>query len=265
MQGGDVAVAAPIDLADAAHGKRVEVAYDATVPVRRPAAATAPSRARRSSRARPATAPARSSRSPAPASASSCAPRSATAAAATAASPRRPCETCDGRGHAGAPAEGRGRRPGRDRRRPADPPHRPRPRRRARRPQRRPLRGRARARGRALPARRRGPDHGRRRRGAAGRARHHDRGARRSTAPVPVEVPAGTQPGETDPAARPRHAAAAAAGAPATCGSSSTSRSRAGSRAEQRDLLERLAGTITEENLRSDEGMFAKLKRALAG
>ena len=34
---------------------------------------------------------------------------------------------------------------------------------------------------------------------------------------------------------------------------------------EQRDLLERLAGTITDDNLRSDEGMFAKLKRALAG
>jgi molecular chaperone DnaJ len=35
--------------------------------------------------------------------------------------------------------------------------------------------------------------------------------------------------------------------------------------AEQRDLLQQLAGTLTEENLRSDEGMFAKLKRALAG
>ena len=34
---------------------------------------------------------------------------------------------------------------------------------------------------------------------------------------------------------------------------------------EQRDLLEKLAGTITEDNLRSDEGMFAKIKRALAG
>src|SRR3954465_20466 len=31
MQGGDIAVAAPIDLADAAHGTHVEVAYDATV------------------------------------------------------------------------------------------------------------------------------------------------------------------------------------------------------------------------------------------
>jgi molecular chaperone DnaJ len=32
--------------------------------------------------------------------------------------------------------------------------------------------------------------------------------------------------------------------------------------AEQRDLLERLAGTLSEENLRSDEGVFSKLKRA---
>jgi molecular chaperone DnaJ len=32
---------------------------------------------------------------------------------------------------------------------------------------------------------------------------------------------------------------------------------------EQRDLLEQLRETITEENLRSDESMFAKLKRAL--
>ena len=34
---------------------------------------------------------------------------------------------------------------------------------------------------------------------------------------------------------------------------------------EQRDLLERLAGTLTDDNVRSDEGMIAKLKRALAG
>ena len=45
---------------------------------------------------------------------------------------------------------------------------------------------------------------------------------------VPLEVPAGTQPGETIMLARPRHAAAAAAAAPATCASSSTSPSRAG-------------------------------------
>ncbi len=34
---------------------------------------------------------------------------------------------------------------------------------------------------------------------------------------------------------------------------------------EQRDLLERLAGTLTDENLRSDEGVFSKLKRAFGG
>jgi molecular chaperone DnaJ len=33
--------------------------------------------------------------------------------------------------------------------------------------------------------------------------------------------------------------------------------------AEQRELLERLGGTLTEENLRSDEGVFAKLRRVL--
>jgi molecular chaperone DnaJ len=34
---------------------------------------------------------------------------------------------------------------------------------------------------------------------------------------------------------------------------------------EQRQLLEQLSETITEENLRSDEGVFSKLKRALGG
>jgi molecular chaperone DnaJ len=32
---------------------------------------------------------------------------------------------------------------------------------------------------------------------------------------------------------------------------------------EQRRLVEQLAGTMTDENLRSDESVFAKLKRAL--
>ena len=35
--------------------------------------------------------------------------------------------------------------------------------------------------------------------------------------------------------------------------------------AAQQDLLEQLAGTLTDDNVRSDEGMFAKIKRALAG
>jgi len=34
---------------------------------------------------------------------------------------------------------------------------------------------------------------------------------------------------------------------------------------EQREMLERFAGTLDEDNLRSDEGVFAKLKRALRG
>ena len=32
---------------------------------------------------------------------------------------------------------------------------------------------------------------------------------------------------------------------------------------EQRELLEQLKETLTEENLRSDESIFAKLRRAL--
>ena len=32
---------------------------------------------------------------------------------------------------------------------------------------------------------------------------------------------------------------------------------------EQRELLGRLKDTLTEENLRSDEGVFAKLRRVL--
>jgi molecular chaperone DnaJ len=81
---------------------------------------------------------------------------------------------------------------------------------------------------------------------------------------VPVEVPAGTQPGETI-LLRGR-------------GMPPLGRGRTGDlrvvvnvaiprrlTAEQRDLLEKLADTITEDNLKSDEGMFAKIKRALAG
>jgi molecular chaperone DnaJ len=33
--------------------------------------------------------------------------------------------------------------------------------------------------------------------------------------------------------------------------------------AAQRDLLEQLSETLTEENLRSDESIFSKLRRAL--
>jgi molecular chaperone DnaJ len=81
---------------------------------------------------------------------------------------------------------------------------------------------------------------------------------------VPVEVPAGIQPGETI-VLRGR-------------GMPPLGRGRTGDlrvvvnvaiprrlTAEQRDLLEQLAGTLTDDNLKSDEGMFAKIKRALAG
>ncbi|HKP89703.1 MAG TPA: molecular chaperone DnaJ [Thermoleophilaceae bacterium] len=81
---------------------------------------------------------------------------------------------------------------------------------------------------------------------------------------VPVEVPSGTQPGETI-TLRGR-------------GMPPLGRGRTGDlrvvvnvaiprrlTAEQRDLLEKLAGSLTDDNLRSDEGMFAKIKRALAG
>ena len=81
---------------------------------------------------------------------------------------------------------------------------------------------------------------------------------------VPVDVPAGTQPGETI-LLRGR-------------GMPRLGRGRTGDlrvvvnvaiprrlTSEQRDLLERLADTLTDDNVRSEEGMFAKLKRALAG
>jgi molecular chaperone DnaJ len=82
---------------------------------------------------------------------------------------------------------------------------------------------------------------------------------------IPVEVPAGTQPGETivlggrgfPPAER---------------------RGRTGDlrvvinvviprrlSRRQRELLEELSQSLTDENLREQEGMLAKLKRALAG
>jgi molecular chaperone DnaJ len=79
-----------------------------------------------------------------------------------------------------------------------------------------------------------------------------------------VEIPAGTQPGET--------ITLRARGLPPL------GRGRTGDlhvhvnvviprrlSREQRDLLEQLADTLDERNLRSDEGMLSKLKRALAG
>jgi molecular chaperone DnaJ len=81
---------------------------------------------------------------------------------------------------------------------------------------------------------------------------------------VPVEIPAGTQPGETI-TLRSR-------------GLPPLGRGRTGDlhvhvnvviprklSREQRDLLERLADSLDDRNLGTDEGMLAKLKRALAG
>ena len=99
--------------------------------------------------------------------------------------------------------------------------------------------------------------------GAARGARHHARGADARRRPVAVEIPAGTQPGESRPARR---------GLPPLCAARrgdlrvvvNVVIPRRLSR-EQRDLLERFADTLTDENLRSDEGVLAKLKRVLAG
>ena len=81
---------------------------------------------------------------------------------------------------------------------------------------------------------------------------------------LPVEIPAGTQPGETI-TLRSR-------------GLPPLGRGRTGDlhvhvnvviprklSREQRELLERLADSLDDRNLRSDEGMLSKLKRALAG
>jgi molecular chaperone DnaJ len=82
---------------------------------------------------------------------------------------------------------------------------------------------------------------------------------------IPVEVPAGTQPGET--------LTLAGRGLPPVSGRGRTGDLRVVINVviprrlsrKQRDLLQRLADSMTEENLREPEGMLAKLKRALAG
>jgi molecular chaperone DnaJ len=81
---------------------------------------------------------------------------------------------------------------------------------------------------------------------------------------VPLEIPAGTQPNET--------LTLRGKGMPAL------RRGRHGDLRvivnvviprrlsdEQRELIERLAGSLREENLRSEEGVFSKLKRAFGG
>jgi molecular chaperone DnaJ len=81
---------------------------------------------------------------------------------------------------------------------------------------------------------------------------------------IPVEIPAGTQPGET--------ITLGGRGMPPL------SRGRTGDlrvvvsvaiprrlTKRQRELLEELNDSLTDENLREDEGMLAKLRRAFAG
>ena len=80
---------------------------------------------------------------------------------------------------------------------------------------------------------------------------------------VEVEVAAGhaARRGRQRRAARACRACGARA-ATATCAWSSTSSSRASSRSDQRSLAEQLADSMTEENLRTDESLLGKLKRA---
>ena len=81
---------------------------------------------------------------------------------------------------------------------------------------------------------------------------------------VPLEVPAGTQPGET--------IVMNGRGMPPL------GRGRTGDlrvvinvviprrlTRKQKDLLQQFSDSLTQDNLREDEGMIAKLKRALAG
>jgi molecular chaperone DnaJ len=82
---------------------------------------------------------------------------------------------------------------------------------------------------------------------------------------VPLEVPAGTQPGET--------IVMHGRGLPPLGGRGRTGDLRVVVNVviprrlsrKQRELLEELADTLTDDNLHEQEGMFAKLKRALAG
>ena len=215
VQGGDVAVAVAIDLAGAAHGEHVDVAYDA-----RTRCATC-----NGNGAKPGT--------PIETCARCQGAGQLQAVSRTAFGQlvrNVVCDVCGGDGrlaarpvrdvprrrHGRRQAAGRGRGPGRHRRRPADPRHRPRPRRRARRPERRPLRRRAGARGRALPARRQRPRHGDRRRRRRSPRSAPPSTCRRSTA----RSRSRSRPARSR-ARRSGSAAAAcrrsSAGAPATC------------------------------------------------
>jgi molecular chaperone DnaJ len=82
---------------------------------------------------------------------------------------------------------------------------------------------------------------------------------------IPMDVPAGTQPGET--------ITLSGRGFPPVSGRGRTGDLRVVVNVviprrlnrHQRGLLEQLSSSLTEENLREPEGMLAKLKRALAG
>jgi molecular chaperone DnaJ len=82
--------------------------------------------------------------------------------------------------------------------------------------------------------------------------------------PIPLDVPAGTQPGEI--------IELAGRGMPPLRGRGRTGKLRVVVNVaiprrltrEQRDLLEQLAESLTDENLRSDEGMLHKLRRVFA-
>ena len=83
---------------------------------------------------------------------------------------------------------------------------------------------------------------------------------------LPVEIPAGTQPGEIDHAPLARPAADAAAAGPATSTCTSTSSSRASSAASSATCSSSSPSSLDERNLRAeDEGMLSKLKRVIAG
>ena len=112
----------------------------------RAATATAPSRARRSRRAGAATARASSRPSPARRSARSCARSACDVCGGEGKVAQTPCTECCGARAGREAAQARGRRPGRDRGRPAHPARRPRPRGGGGRPAGRPLRAGAHAR-----------------------------------------------------------------------------------------------------------------------
>ena len=175
-----------------------------------------------------------------------------------------PCTSCGGRGLQGGPADARGGRAGRHRRRAAHPPQRPRPRRRARRPARRPVRARAGGRGPSASCAT-APIWSR---WSTSRPRR-PRWARRSRVPTldgdeEIEVEAGTQPG-TVVNLRGK-------------GMPQIGRGRRGDQrvvlnvviprnltARQEELLAELRDSVTEDNLRdgAGESILSKVRRAL--